>query len=185
LANPALAQYIDLIDIRYWHLQADGSAYAPMGGQNLAPRQHARLLKPKKSSFEQVYLAVKNYRQLYPSKAVMYSSDSFDQFGWAVLMAGGSLPVLPALPANFLKAVTNMKPVEGKQYLLSNQNKEWIIYCNQGEHTIPQVDPKQIYQLVWIDPKNGTIFKEIEVLGAALEKFEKPVSYDLVAWIKK
>lgn len=185
LANPALAQYIDLIDIRYWHLQADGSAYAPKGGQNLAPRQHARLLKPKKSSFEQVYLAVKNYRQLYPSKAVMYSSDSFDQFGWAVLMAGGSLPVLPELPANFLKAVTNMKPVEGKQYLLSNQNKEWIIYCNKGEHTIPQVDPKQIYQLVWIDPKNGSIFKEIEVLGAALEKFEKPVSNDLVAWIKK
>jgi len=54
LANPTYASVVDLIDIRYWHYQADGTAYAPMGGQNLAPRQHARLLKPQKTSFEQV-----------------------------------------------------------------------------------------------------------------------------------
>jgi hypothetical protein len=63
---PSYASVVDLVDIRYWHYQADGTAYAPKGGQNLAPppkpRQHARLLKPKKTSFEQVYRAVKEYR---------------------------------------------------------------------------------------------------------------------------
>ncbi|HET7896505.1 MAG TPA: DUF6298 domain-containing protein, partial [Flavisolibacter sp.] len=58
LADPARAAVVDLIDIRYWHYQEDGKAYEPKGGQNLAPRQHARLLKPKRTSFEQVYRAV-------------------------------------------------------------------------------------------------------------------------------
>ena len=73
LADPARAAVVDVIDIRYWHYQADGTAYAPKGGQNLAPRQHARLLKPKSTSFEQVYRAVKEYRKKYPGK----SSDVF------------------------------------------------------------------------------------------------------------
>ena len=43
LADKDRAGIVDLIDIRYWHYQTDGTAYAPQGGQNLAPRQHARL----------------------------------------------------------------------------------------------------------------------------------------------
>ena len=58
LADAMRSWLVDVIDIRYWHYQEDGKAYEPMGGQNLAPRQHARLLKPKRSSFEQVYRAV-------------------------------------------------------------------------------------------------------------------------------
>src|SRR5207249_2038350 len=34
LADPARASVVNLIDIRYWHYQADGSTYAPKGGQN-------------------------------------------------------------------------------------------------------------------------------------------------------
>ena len=78
---------VDLIDIRYWHYQADGTTYAPKGGQNLAPRQHARLLKPKTTSFEQVYRAVNEYRQKFPGKAVMYSGDGYVSNGWAAFMA--------------------------------------------------------------------------------------------------
>src|SRR5690606_2140293 len=69
LADKDRAAVVDLIDIRYWHYQADGTTYAPEGGQNLAPRQHARLSKPKKTSFEQVYRAVSEYRTKYPEKA--------------------------------------------------------------------------------------------------------------------
>jgi hypothetical protein len=53
LADPVRSKIVDVIDIRYWHDQADGTSYAPAGGMNLAPRQHARILKPKPSSFEQ------------------------------------------------------------------------------------------------------------------------------------
>jgi hypothetical protein len=131
LNNPAYAAVVDLIDIRYWHYQADGTVYAPIGGQNLAPRQHARLLKPKKTSFEQVYRAVKEYRLRYPGKAIVYSGDSYPEFGMAVLMAGGSLPVLAAnVDAGLLKAAAGMKPVDSankNEYVLSD-GKNKIVY---------------------------------------------------------
>ncbi len=131
LALPAYVAVVDIIDIRYWHYQADGTAYAPKGGENLAPRQHARLLKPKKTSFEQVYRAVKEYRTKYPTKAVMYSGDNYPEFGIAVLMAGGSVPVLPeTIDAAILKAAAGMKPVaatNANEYVLSD-GKSSIIY---------------------------------------------------------
>jgi hypothetical protein len=131
LTNPDYASIVDIIDIRYWYYQADGTAYAPQGGQNLAPRQHARLLKPKKTSFAQVYRAVKEYRLRYPGKAVMYSADNYPEFGMAVLMAGGSLPVLPEdVDARLLKAAAGMKPVDSvneNEYILSD-GKIKIVY---------------------------------------------------------
>ena len=131
LSMPAYAAVVDLIDIRYSHYQADGSAYAPKGGQNLAPRQHARLLKPKKTSFEQVYRAVKEYRTKYPNKAVVYSGDNYPEFGMAAFIAGGSLPVLPvSIDAAILKAAVGMKPVastNANEYVLSD-GKNSIVY---------------------------------------------------------
>ncbi len=131
LAIPAYAAVVDLIDIRYWHYQADGTAYAPKGGENLAPRQHARLLKPKKTSFEQVYRAVKEYRTKYPTKAVIYSGDNYPEFGMAAFMAGGSMPVLSAtIDETILNAAVGMKPVtstNANEYILSD-GKSSIIY---------------------------------------------------------
>jgi hypothetical protein len=131
LSIPLYAGIVDLIDIRYWHYQADGSAYAPKGGQSLAPRQHARLLKPKKTSFEQVYRAVKEYKEKYPSKAVVYSGDSYPEFGIAAFMAGGSLPVLPSdIDKEILEAAVGMKPIPStnkNEYILSD-GKNSIIY---------------------------------------------------------
>jgi hypothetical protein len=131
LNNPAYASIVDLIDIRYWHYQADGTCYDPKGGQNLAPRQHARLLKPKKTSFEQVYRAVKEYRDKYPLKAVSYSGDSYPEFGMATFMAGGSLPVLNKdIDAAILRAAVGMRPValsNKNEYILSD-GKRSIVY---------------------------------------------------------
>ncbi len=134
LSMPAYATVVDLIDIRYWHYQADGTAYEPKGGQNLAPRQHARLLKPKKTSFEQVYRAVKEYKEKFPTKVIVYSGDSYPEFGMAALMAGGSLPALPAdVDATILKAVVGMKPVASSkknEYILSD-GKNSILYNSE------------------------------------------------------
>ncbi|RXK57999.1 pectate lyase [Lacibacter luteus] len=134
LSMPAYAAVVDIIDIRYWHYQADGTAYAPKGGENLAPRQHARLLKPKKTSFEQVYRAVKEYRTKYPTKAVIYSGDSYPEFSMASFMAGGSMPVLPGnMDATLLKAAVGMKPVTSttaNEYILSD-GKNSIVYNSE------------------------------------------------------
>jgi hypothetical protein len=131
LNDPSYSSVVDLIDIRYWHYQADGTAYEPKGGQNLAPRQHARLLKPKKTSFEQVYRAVKEYKDKFPNKAVVYSGDSYSEFGIAAFMAGGSLPVLPKeIDEKYLRLAINMKPAisnDKKEYILSD-GKNRIIY---------------------------------------------------------
>lgn len=131
LRNPVYAAIVDLIDIRYWHYQADGTTYEPKGGQNLAPRQHARLLKPKKSSFEQVYRAVKEYRDKFPTKAVVYSGDSYVEFGMAAFLAGGSLAVLPEnVDKELLRAAAGMKPVSSinKNEFVLSDGKRKIIY---------------------------------------------------------
>ncbi|MFY7839083.1 MAG: DUF6298 domain-containing protein, partial [Lacibacter sp.] len=134
LNMPAYAAVVDIIDIRYWHYQADGTAYAPKGGENLAPRQHARLLKPKKTSFEQVYRAVKEYRTKYPTKAVMYSGDNYAEFSMASFMAGGSMPVFSReVDRELLKAAATMKPVtsaNANEYILSD-GKNSIIYNSE------------------------------------------------------
>ncbi len=163
LAVPANLNVIDLIDIRFWHYQGDGTTYEPKGGQNLAPRQHARLLKPKASSFEQVYRAVKEYRLKFPGKAVMYSGDGYDQFGWAAFMAGGSLASLPKLDETFLAAASLMQPVDGAakqtgQFGLANGTKGWILYLASAGTARPQLPASaKGYRVRYIDPRTGSL----------------------------
>ncbi|MBN2610004.1 MAG: pectate lyase [Bacteroidales bacterium] len=100
LADKARSEAVDIIDIHYWHYRKDGSLYAPEGGKNLAPRQHARLVKQGESSFEQVYRAVSEYRERFPFKAVVYSASGSDKYSGAVLKAGGSMPSIPVTEKN-------------------------------------------------------------------------------------
>lgn len=159
LDNPVYASVVDLIDIRYWHYQADGSAYEPKGGQNLAPRQHARLLKPKKTSFEQVYRAVKEYRQKYPLKAVVYSGDSYPEFGWAVFIAGGSLPVLPATTdKDLLAAAISMKPVnDAGKYVLASSNGLIAYAGNEAKLELDLSGLNGKFTLKFVSTKDGTV----------------------------
>ena len=187
LQIPGYASVVDLIDIRYWHYQADSTAYAPRGGQNLAPRQHARLLKPKKTSFEQVYRAVKEYRQRYPSKAVVYSGDSYPEFGWAAFIGGGSLPVLPAeTDKAFLTAAAGMKPVNdmGKYVLAGNSGL--IAYAgNEKVLTLDLTAVKGIFKLKFINLADGKITDN----GTTVEGGKK-VSIDMkdgagIVWLER
>ena len=140
LADPARAATVDVIDIRYWYYQEDGKAYAPEGGENLAPRQYERFLKPKRPSFDQVYHAVREYREHYPSKAILYSAEGCDEYGWAVFIGGGSLANIPETEPGFLGAAAKMLPTDlpGKpegQWALADKNG-YIIYANAGHPNI-------------------------------------------------
>jgi len=182
---------VDLIDIRYWYYEADGKEYAPKGGQNLAPRQHARLLKPKKTSFEQVYRAVLEYRKKYPAKAVVYSGDSYDEFGWAVFMAGGSLPVLPKnTNKEFLLSASEMLPVglpnvSTGQWALGNSKNELIVYSRS--HTI-QLDlsktPNQ-YLVRWIDSKTGSVTNKEEKVAGGKKIEIKKQEEGIILWLTR
>lgn len=192
LADPARASVINVIDIKYWHYQADGSTYAPLGGQSLAPRQHARNLKPKATSFDQVYRAVSEYRTKYPDKAVIYNADSYDAYGWAVFIGGGSLAVVPRVAdAAFATDASAMKPIElaGKpkgQYALGGDAKGFIVYSD-GSSSI-DLDLKQAgtYTIRWINPKNGQVIKADEtVAGGKNVELKAPNGGAVVMWASR
>ena len=189
LADQNRAAVVDLIDIRYWYYQADGTPYAPLGGQNLAPRQHARLLKHGKTSFEQVYRAVSEYRNKFPEKAVMYTSDNYDAFGWAVLMAGGSLPDVSAVSPMLANAVATMKPfslIEGVagQYALADAGKAYVLY-NASANAVKLDLPQGNFKVLRLNTRNGSIVTEERVKGAAGFQIKKSSSGDELIFIHK
>lgn len=159
LADPNRAATVDVIDIRYWYYQEDGKVYAPLGGQSLAPRQHERLLKPKRSGFDQVYHAVREYRDRYPSKAILYSADGCDEYGWAVFMAGGSLANIPTTEPGLLAAAAKMLPTdlpgnpEGVRALGGKNG--YIVYSPHGQRKFDLPGVGKNYRLHEIPLANG------------------------------
>jgi hypothetical protein len=162
LEDTERCEAISVIDIRYWWYEANGTLYAPEGGRHLAPRQHARLLNPRRSSFAQVVRAVREYRGRYADKAVLYSAD--DAYGWAVLMGGGSVPNLPKTTEEaLLGAVRRMEPLDmpgagTEKYVLAEPGRNYLVYAASGE-TI-QLDltgAKGSFIPRWLDPINGKV----------------------------
>ena len=191
LADPERANVIDLIDIRYWHYQADGTAYAPQGGLSLAPRQHARLLKPKKTSFEEVYHAVSEYKTKFPEKAVIYSGDSYDSFGWAILMAGGSLSNVDHIDKATLNLIAGTKAFlpagkNTKQYGLENVGKTYVLYNATAEAiSVDLTKTSGKFSLKVLNPKTGKVLKEEKINGNTVAKITKTGAGDEVIIINK
>lgn len=193
LANPERAAVVDVIDIRYWHYREDGSLYAPLGGLNLAPRQHARLVDVGKESFESVYRAVQEYREKYPDKAVMYATNRHEDFAWAAFMAGGSLAAVPPVAhPEFLVDAADMQPIRlpanpSDQWALGNTEKEYIIFSNSSESVqLDLSNAKGMYNLRWINPEDGCLLKKEEKIeGGEVVALKKPRSGPVVLWVDR
>ncbi|WP_198175148.1 DUF6298 domain-containing protein [Spirosoma telluris] len=193
LADAKRASVINLIDIRFWHYQANGTTYAPAGGQNLAPRQHARLVAPKKTSFEKVYQAVREYRQKFPEKAVTYAADNYDTMGWAVFMAGGAIPNIPAVSdPQFLADATQMQPIDlpqtpANQWAMGDEKTGYILY-NESVNPI-QLDLTRAtgsFSVSYVNPKTGQLTKSNEVLkGGSVVSLKNQSGGPDVIWVKK
>ncbi len=194
LADSKLAKAISVIDIRYWYYQANGTTYAPLGGKSLAPRQWARQLKPKATSFEQVYRAVREYKDKYPSKAVMYSAEGYDNYGWASFIAGGSLAPLPkALPVEFLTDAAQMHPIDlsdkaTNQWALGGKNG--VIVYSEGNESISVnlKNAKDTYSLKWINPETGMQIgntKDLQNVNSVNVKCDANTSGPIVMWLCK
>jgi hypothetical protein len=137
LADPQRAALVGVIDLKYWWYAADGSLYAPKGGQNLSPRQHEReWTGNRKRSDAQVARQVREYRKRYPDKAILCSLAGAS--GWAVLAAGGSVPDLPGGNDGLLKALRRMQPFEPAgglaqgQWALAEPGRQYLIYAASG-----------------------------------------------------
>ncbi len=191
LSQPDRALLIDVIDIRYWAYREDGTLYAPLGGKNLAPRQHARIESSGKRSFHSVFRSISEYKKKLPNKAVIYSERQFDRYGWATLFAGGSLPVLPPLlPEEFTESVISMNPdfsvvIPDKLYLLHNY-KDALIWMDNVDCFVFEQAENGKYMLTSIDVSTGEVIHDIEVYADSeglrvINTLEKPV----VIWLKK
>lgn len=185
LSDPKRAAVVDIIDIRYWHYKNDGTVYAPEGGKNLAPRQHARKMKVGKAAFNEAYKAVSEYRNKFPEKAVTYYAQNYPAVAWAVLMAGGSCPVLPVKDDSFLHDVARMEIVETgtEDYrILVNSDKSCVIY-SQSKSKIPIRLSKGTYVIKFIDPLSGNVSlfsKSLKISGEYI--FEVPDDKTGVYW---
>lgn len=188
LADPVRSRTVDIIDIRYWHYEADGDVYAPAGGQSLAPRQHARLLKPQRPSFASVHRAVREYAQRYPGKAVMFSADNAEASGWAVLIGGGSLPVLPAgTEPELLKAVVSMRPDSVISHYALSGSRQILAHPGSGsELTVNLTRNTGTWTLRFIHPSTGRFTGEgIELAGGKQHDIRLPFSGALAYIIRQ
>lgn len=193
LADPTRAGVPDLIDIRYWHYRDDGSLYAPLGGQNLAPRQHARLVKTGKQSFQQVYRAVREYREKYPDKAILYSTGDPERFAWAVFMAGGSMAAIPPVSdPDFLASAAGMRPADlpgnpSGQWVLENARKERILYSGSpAQIRIDLAGVNGEFRVRRFDPETGRFLPDPEIIpGGKVTELKHTRSGPLLLWISR
>ena len=189
LSDARLNKVVDIIDIRYWHYNTQ-ELWAPEEGKNMAPRQWMRKMKVGKTGFDEVYKAVREYREQYPDKAVTYFSQQFPQMGWAVLMGGGSLPNIPIntlsatpLQKTFLHDVCEMVPINGEGcvalggatgYLVYTQSNAFRINVNAGN-----------YQIFQINAKTGEIKQESKKVGLTSTYEKSDTSPNKIYWIQR
>ena len=183
---------VDLIDIKYWHYREDGTAYAPEGGKNLAPRQHARKMKIGKETDEQVYRAVREYREQYPEKVVLYSTNAAPRFGWSVLMAGGSLGNIPKVNIDgFYESISQMKVnsedgFNSHSWSLENEGEAYLFYLkdsNTIELNLSEYKGK--YEIFWVNPENGNVVLKETMKGKTKQILSSPSELVKIVYIKK
>ena len=176
LADPEREPFVDVIDIRYWTYDKNYQLYAPEGGKYLAPRQHMRQLKPETASFSSIVKSVSEYRHKFPDKVVLYNADlecRSPTEGWAVLIGGGSLPVL-TLPPELARKIPQMVPTDkyitGKdQWCLATSSGEMLIYFQNPSQEFKLDLPTEVEKIraQWIDSRTGKITEtsDMEVEG--------------------
>ena len=160
LADPELSKVVDIIDIRYWHYNTDG-IWAPPAGKNMAPRQFMRKMKVGKTDYREAYKAVREYKEKYPEKAVTFFSQQYPQYGWAILMAGGSLPNIPVKDEKFLSDASKMyvmasNGAANSYDLLGNPKVGYVVYTHSDSQQVI-VPAAGRYNVYVIDKNEGTL----------------------------
>lgn len=155
LADDELNKTIDIIDIRYWHYNEKG-LWAPEGGKNLAPRQWMRKMPKGATSKENAYKAVREYTEKYPDKAVTFYAQDYPNYGWAILMAGGSMPNVQIDNRQLLQDVVTMRPTDAKDcYVLANDTKGYLIAPSADNATATVAEGR--YNIYTIDRQTGHV----------------------------
>lgn len=191
LSDKQRSSVIDVIAIRYWYYKENGQTYAPQGGENLAPRQHARKMETGKESNRSVYRAVKEYKERFPKKAVIYSTPAAARFGWAQLMGGASLPMIPKVDLDsFYKALPLMSYGENENFdstiwSLKNPGESYLFFLNKLEaFELDLSGFKGKFQVYSIDQETGVVSLRTKI-SAGSSITIKPLKNDTIIFIEK
>jgi len=156
LADSQLSGLVDVIDLKYWWYAADGSLYAPAGGESLAPRQQLREWRGSKGRSDgQIARQIRECRSRYPDKAVLCSLEPAG--GWTVAAAGGSLAHMPRLDNDqLLAALPRMLPVERSgQWLLADPGNDYFLVATGGKTELDLTNERGEFDCRWIDLRTG------------------------------
>jgi hypothetical protein len=186
LNDPQRSKVVDIIDIRYWHYNTN-ELYAPEGGKNMAPRQHARKMKVGKVTLAEAYKAVSEYRRNYPDKAVTYYTQNYPEMSWAVFFAGGSCPVLPVKDVDLLNDAAKMltNETDGTYWQMGKNGIGCIVCSLKGGNITLNLDPGR-YVLKSVNMKTGEVKvlnKNLNIKGIyILDVLKEP---DCIYWFDK
>jgi hypothetical protein len=191
LADEARARRVDVIDIRYWCYTAGGELYAPGGGQQMAPRQHLRRTRQKPGGAEAIVRAVREYRDRFPEKAVVYRAEQYcpsDDDEWAKLAGGASLAETPPLPRELAVALVGMKPTDdvagGEGVFCLGGDGHYLVYAPHESANVELTLPRagRTYTSSWIDAEEGTLSAGPSLHGGTSERV---AFQQRVLWIRE
>jgi hypothetical protein len=190
LDDPVRGPAVSVVELKYWWYLADGTLYAPEGGTNLAPRQQLREWKgSKKRAVEQSARQVREYRDRYPDKAVLFTNGPDD--GWAVLTAGGSLPALPReTDRRLLDVLHRLLPFRpstetARQWVLAEPGRDYLGYAAPGERLRVDLSTERSdFQVFQVDPTTGRLSgPRTSVAGGHVAEFPPSTAGPSVIWL--
>ena len=117
----------------------------------------------------------------------MYSSDGADRFGWAIFIAGGSMPVLPLNTSQeFLKAATTMQPSDkiGK-YALAGKDGVIVMADDQESVTVDLSGYSGNYNASFVDTGSGILMPGSKTITAGKTITVELPKKGAILWIRK
>lgn len=187
LADPHYRDAVDVIDIRQWHHRTDGDIYAPPGGVSLAPRQYLRVMDGGSTDGDCVWKAVREYKEKYPDKAVLYNASRDKGAAWIAFLAGASLCQIPQdiQAPGFFDKTMQMSPVSSSAdcWVAGKAGTGYVAYTLGGSISIDLSGDGRSYRLVFIDPSSGrSLGKAVRIRGGRPLTLKAP-SEEAVAYI--
>jgi len=188
LADPKLNKSIDIIQIQYWFYRVPDKRnpkdiWDPLGGLNMAPRQHIRKQPVGKTGFAEAYKSVYEYTSQYPDKAVTFYAQNYPDHGWAVLMAGGSCSDVQINDKALRAAIVTMRPQDGPvAKVLSNGTSALLYFTTEGEAQVSNLKPGK-HQLLKVS-KEGVTTKAGSITVSASGEATLKGNNNEIYWIK-
>lgn len=194
LADSVRAAQVDVIDQRYWQYTADGKLFAPDGEGKLAFREIRNTTFGREatltSSPELVYKQVREYRDRFPTKAIVASPSGAGPI--PILMAGGASPVggegafrpvggprndgaiTRFIQERLADVLPRLKPVDDvarDAWVLGDPATAWLFYSAEGPAiTLNRALATNGLTALWFNPRDGTTVSANVGAGMSIAK---------------